>query len=44
VVTQHNIGEKQGEFNNFTELELLEFKVSMICLATACVSPRRDGR
>ena len=30
--------------NVFIDFELLEFEVPMICLATPCVSLRRDAR
>jgi len=31
-------------FNAFTDLKSLELEVPMICLATGCVSLRRDRR
>jgi hypothetical protein len=31
-------------FDVLTESELLEFKVPVVCLATGCVSRRRDRR
>jgi hypothetical protein len=31
-------------FSGFTNLELIEFKVPMVCLVTGCVSRRRDAR
>jgi hypothetical protein len=35
---QHNLYENITKFDRFTEFELLEFKVLVICLATGCVS------
>jgi hypothetical protein len=34
----------QGIFNGFTNLELIEFKVPIVCLVTGCVPRRRDAR
>ena len=31
-------------FDAFIKLELLEYKVPMVCLVTGCVSGRKDGR
>jgi hypothetical protein len=36
--------ESTRNFKAFTDLEPLEFKVPAFCLATGCVSLRRDGR
>jgi hypothetical protein len=33
-----------GYFNAFTDLKPLELEVPVICLATGCVSGRRDRR
>jgi len=33
-----------GIFNRFTNLELIEFKVLIVCLVTGCVSRRKDAR
>jgi hypothetical protein len=33
-----------SNFNTFTYLKALELEVPMICLATRCVSARRDRR
>jgi hypothetical protein len=33
-----------GNFNVFTDLKPLELEVPIICLATGCVSGRRDRR
>jgi hypothetical protein len=42
--TQHDGYQNTGEFDALADLGLLEFKVPVICLATGCVSSRRERR
>jgi hypothetical protein len=43
-VTQRNWYENRRNLDTLIELESLEFRVPMVCLATGRVSQRRDGR
>ena len=44
MATQHDWQKIPGIFNGFRNLESIEFKVPMVCLAIGCVSRRRDAR
>jgi hypothetical protein len=42
--TQHDEYQNTGKFDALADLESPEFKVPVICLATGCVSSRRERR